>query len=179
MSAQPDRFAPSLRVLHWLMAVLIVAMLGVGLVMTSSLTLRPLLLDIHRPLGVAILLLVLLLLGLRLTQATPPLPASLPRWQVWAAQASHVALYALMLAMPLLGWAMLSAGGMPVQLWPGTLLPALVTPSPTLYSLLHQIHQLGAWALAALVLGHNGAALLHAWVHRDGVWQAMAGGKRR
>ena len=56
MSAQPDRFAPSLRVLHWLMAVLIVAMLGVGLVMTSSLTLRPLLLDIHRPLGVAILL---------------------------------------------------------------------------------------------------------------------------
>ncbi len=84
-----------------------------------------------------------------------------------------------MLAMPLLGWAMLSAGGMPVQLWPGTLLPALVTPSPTLYSLLHQIHQLGTWALAALVLGHIGAALLHAWVHRDGVWQAMAGGKRR
>ena len=81
--------------------------------------------------------------------------------------------------MPLLGWAMLSAGGMPVQLWPGMLLPALVTPSPALYSLLHQIHQLGAWALAALVLGHIGAALLHAWVHRDGVWQAMAGGKRR
>ena len=178
MTPRPLVFTRGLRLLHWLMALLIVAMLVIGLLMTSSLTLRPDLLALHRPLGLAIGLLALLRLALRLRQRAPALPASLPRWQVWAAHVSHLALYALMLAMPLLGWAQLSAGAMPVQLWPGMVLPPLLPPSPALQPLLHQAHQYAAWALAALVLGHAGAALRHAWVLRDGVWQAMTGGKR-
>lgn len=173
MNPQPTVFPLVLRVLHWLMATLIIAMLVIGLVMANSLYLRPLLLAIHQPLGISIALLALIRLCLRLYLPTPPLPASLPRWQAIAAHASHVALYALMIGLPLLGWAMRSAADMPVQLWPGMLLPALIAPSPVAYSLLQQAHQLAAWSLAALLLGHLGAALLHAWVHRDGVWQAM------
>ena len=177
MNTRPLVFSRSRRLLHWLMALLIVAMLVIGLLMTSSLSLRPQLLALHRPLGLAIALLALLRLALRLLQPGPALPASLPRWQVWAAHASHLALYTLMLAMPLLGWAQLSAGGMPVQLWPGQVLPPLLAPSPALQPLLQQAHQYAAWTLAALVLGHVGAALHHAWLRRDGVWQAMTGGR--
>ena len=97
------------RVLHWTMAAAILAMLFIGVAMVASLGQREWLIALHRPLGFALLLLALLRLGNRLRHAPPPLPADLPRWQVRAAHASHWLLYALMLAMPLLGWAMLSA----------------------------------------------------------------------
>ena len=179
MSRAADRFHPLQRWLHWTMAAALLAMLVIGVVMASSLTLRPALLAIHRPLGMAIGVLALLRLVVRLRCGTPSLPDDLPRWQVLGAHASHIALYALMLAMPLLGWAMLSAGGMPVTLWPGVLLPPLLPFSPAAYAVLQPAHQLAAWSLAALVLAHIGAALHHAWIRRDGVWQAMAGGRRR
>ena len=74
------------------------------------------LVSIHKPLGIAILVLVVLRLAVRFRRGAPPLPTDLPRWQALAAKASHVMLYGLMLAMPLIGWAMLSAGGYPVVL---------------------------------------------------------------
>jgi cytochrome b561 len=101
---RPRHFNLLARVLHWSMAVAILAMLFVGAAMVVSLRHREFLLDLHRPLGLAILLLAIVRLGNRLLNAPPPLPADLPRIQVWAATASHWALYALMLAMPLIGW---------------------------------------------------------------------------
>ncbi|RBL03205.1 cytochrome b, partial [Xanthomonas oryzae pv. oryzae] len=99
------------RVLHWLMAAMILTMLFVGVGMVASVTQRPWLIDLHRPLGIAILILAVLRLINRLRHRPPPLPADLPAWQKAAAIASHWLLYALMLGMPLIGWAMLSAGG--------------------------------------------------------------------
>lgn len=164
------------RLLHWSMAVMIVAMLFIGVGMVASLSLRPLLIDVHRPLGIAILLLALLRLAHRWRSPPPPLPADLPRLQAVAARASHVVLYALMLAMPLLGWSMLSAGGYPVQMF-GTLhLPTIVPQDPALYAGLRGLHGVLGLALFALVLAHLAAALHHAWVRRDGVFDAMARG---
>jgi len=128
-------------------------------------------------LGGAILLLVLLRLYNRLRHRPPPLPADLPVWQVVAAKASHWMLYALMLAMPLIGWAMLSAGGYPVVLGGGLHLPPIVPHTPALYAALRNAHSLLAYVLFATVLMHVGAALFHLWVRRDGVFQAMARGK--
>jgi len=116
MSTGNGHFNLLARVLHWSMALMIIAMLFVGVTMVASLHLRPMLIDLHRPLGIAILLLVVLRLYNRLRHRPPPLPADLPAWQVLAAKASHWMLYALMLAMPLIGWAMLSAGGYPIVL---------------------------------------------------------------
>ena len=167
------------RVLHWSMALLILAMLFIGVTMVASVHLRPGLINLHRPLGILILVLALLRLYNRLRHRPPPLPADLPAWQAWAATASHWLLYALMLAMPLIGWAMLSAGGYPIVLWGGVQLPAIVSHTPSLYALLRGAHSLLAYLLFATVLVHVGAALFHAWVRRDGVFQAMARGEPR
>ena len=112
MSTGNGHFNLLARVLHWSMAVMIVAMLFIGVTMVASLHLRPMLIDLHRPLGITIGVLVLLRLYNRLRHRPPPLPADLPVWQVMAAKASHWMLYALMLAMPLIGWAMLSAASL-------------------------------------------------------------------
>lgn len=77
----PRHFNLTARILHWLMAVAILAMLFIGVGMTTSITWRPWLIDIHRPLGIAILLLVIIRLINRLCFPIPPLPPTVPRWQ--------------------------------------------------------------------------------------------------
>ena len=95
-------FNPLAKVLHWLMAVAILAMLFIGVAMMASMTWRPWLLDLHRPLGIAILLLAVVRLINRLRHPAPPLPDSVPGWQAAAARASHWLLYILMLGLWLL-----------------------------------------------------------------------------
>lgn len=105
-------FSPVARVLHWLMAVMILSMLFIGVFMASSLgPSYHRLVSLHRPLGIAILVLALLRLTYRLRHAPPPLPSDLPAVLKLAAKGSHILLYALMIALPLVGWGMLSAGG--------------------------------------------------------------------
>lgn len=169
------RFNLLARVLHWSMALAILAMLFVGIGMVASLSLRPALVELHRPLGIAILLLALLRLANRLRHPPPELPADLPRVQKVAARASHWLLYALMLAMPLVGWAMVSAGGYPVAMFRGFGLPAIAPHDPTLYAVLRTAHGWLARLLFATVLAHIAAALYHAWVRRDGVFRSMTG----
>ena len=180
MSAHtPNHFNLLARVLHWTMAAMLLAMLFIGVSMVASLGQREWLLALHRPLGIAILLLAILRLGNRLRHRPPPLPADLPRWQVLAAHASHWLLYALMLAMPLLGWATLSAGAFPVQLAPGLVLPPIVPESAALHARLRDAHAALALLLFGTVLAHLAAALYHAWLRRDGVFASMARGPRR
>ncbi|KIQ98331.1 cytochrome b/b6 domain-containing protein [Lysobacter sp. A03] len=174
--SRPAHFNLLARVLHWSMAVLILTMLFVGVTMVASLTLRPMLIELHRPIGIAILLLALLRLGNRLTHRPPPLPDDLPAIQKTAALASHWVLYALMLSMPLIGWGMLSAGGYPIVMFGSVHLPAILPHSPTLFALLRGAHGLLAYLLFAAVLLHLSAALYHAWVRRDGVFASMARG---
>ena len=171
----PASFNPTARVLHWLMAPLVIAMLFIGAGMVASVSARPWLIDLHRPLGIAILLLAVLRLCNRLRHRPPALPSTLPRWQKRAARASHWLLYGLMLAMPVIGWAMLSAGGYPVQMSPSLVLPPILPQDVVLYAALRAAHGWLAYLLFATILLHVSAALMHAWVHRDGVFGTMLG----
>ena len=180
MSAQPNHFAPLARLLHWLMALLVIAMLFIGAGMVASVSERhEWLIHLHKPLGVAILLLVIVRLFVRFSTCQPPLPADLPGWQVLAAKASHGLLYALMLILPVLGWAMISAAGDPVTLGIGVQLPAIVPANATLFAFLRKAHGYLAYLLFLTVLLHLAAALFHGWVRRDGVLQSMLSGKDR
>ena len=170
------RFALPARILHWLMAAMILAMLLIGAGMVSTTTERyPALLAWHRPIGLAILVLALIRLGVRLTHRPPPLPADLPAIQVAAAIGSHYLLYALMIAMPLIGWAMQSAGGYPITIWKGFELFPILPHDILVYGWLRAAHGLLAYAFFLLILAHLGAALFHGLVRRDGVLSSMAG----
>jgi cytochrome b561 len=174
MSRDLRRFSPIQRALHWLMAVCILAMLFIGVGMVSTMMPKYLpLVSIHKTLGVAILVLALIRLALRIRLGAPALPRDLPAPMKLAAELSHYALYALMIAMPLLGWAMLSAADYPVVLLGGIRLPPIVPQSDSLHTLLWNAHAYLAFAFFALILMHLAAALFHALVRRDGVFEAM------
>nr|WP_152986006.1 cytochrome b [Burkholderia sp. lig30] len=164
------------RVLHWSMAAMIVAMLFIGVGMVASVSERhATLVAIHKPLGVAVLVLACVRVVVRLSSRPPALPEDLPGWQKVAALGSHLVLYVLMIAMPLIGWAMLSAGGYPVTLGGGVQLPAIVPADPVWFAWLRNAHRWLAYAFFATFLAHFAAALYHALVRRDGVMRAMVG----
>ncbi len=171
-----DNFSGLQRALHWLMAIMVLTMLFIGVAMVITLKPRFLtLISIHKPLGIAILALAVLRLGVRLRLGTPPLPEDLPRTQALAAKLSHVALYALFIAMPLVGWGMLSAGGYPIVLYGSLHLPEILPHNDQLHAILRTTHTVLAYMLFATILLHVGAALYHALIRRDGVFRAMAG----
>ena len=161
------------RALHWAMAAMILAMIFIGVGMVASLELRPWLLGLHRPLGLLVLVLAIWRLWHRRRNPPPPLPDSVPALQARIARASHVLLYALMFAMPLLGWAMSSAGGYVVTLPGGWVLPSLAPQDAVLYTWLRFGHGVLGYAFFALILLHLSGALYHAWVRRDGVFETM------
>jgi cytochrome b561 len=168
------RFTPLQRTLHWLMAVCILAMLFIGVGMASTVAQSNLtLVAIHKPLGIAILILAFVRLAVRGRYGAPPLPADLPEPLKLAAYLSHCALYALMIAMPLIGWAMLSAAGYPATLWPSFWLPPIAPQSASLHTALWNAHFYLAFLFFALILMHLAAALFHALIRRDGVFDAM------
>lgn len=168
------RFTAPQRFLHWLMALCILAMLFIGVGMVSTVEPKYLtLVSIHKPLGALILVLALIRFAVRSRYDAPPLPADLPRPLKLGAHISHYALYALMIAMPLIGWGMLSAAAYPVKLWDGVYLPSILPQSDRLHSALWNAHFYLAFVFYAVILMHVAAALFHAFIRRDGVFEAM------
>ena len=177
MKSPVTHFSRTLRVLHWLMAILLLAMLFIGVSMVVTLSERhSWLVAIHKPLGIFLLLLVLIRLAVRLVQATPSLPLEMPAWQKRAAQLSHVLLYILMTTLPLVGWAMQSAGGYPIVLHDTLLLPPIASQDVQLYALLRLAHTVLAYLLFVGILLHLTAALFHALIRKDGVLSRMTTG---
>ncbi|HZZ48400.1 MAG TPA: cytochrome b/b6 domain-containing protein [Pseudonocardia sp.] len=170
----PARFTPTARLLHWSSAAMVLAMLFIGVTMVTTTASYHLLLAVHRPLGVAILLTTVARLGYRLRQRPPALPTTMHPLDRLAARATEYALYALLLVQPVLGWASVSATGMPVVLLGGLHLPAITPVSPGLYATLHQAHTVAAYLLFLVFLAHLSGALLHGLVLRDGVVNRMA-----
>ncbi len=180
MPAPRQDFHPALRLLHWLMMVLVLAMLFIGVFMVSVAgPAYPFLLALHRPIGILLLLLVLIRLPLRLATGAPPLPADLPPLQARIAKLSHLLLYAALISLPLIGWAMQSAGGYPVQLTASLVLPPILPHNILLYGWLRMLHTIIALLFFALILGHLAAGLMHGLIRHDGVLRSMTTGHHR
>jgi cytochrome b561 len=175
MTADRKRFAVPQRLLHWLMALCILSMLFIGVGMVSTAAPKYLtLVQIHKPLGIAILVLALIRLALRIYYGSPSLPTDLPEPMKLAAYSSQVILYALMIAMPLIGWGMLSAAAYPVVLFGSLHLPPILPQSASLHTLLWHAHYYLAFAFFAIILLHVAAILFHKLIRRDGVFETMA-----
>jgi cytochrome b561 len=175
MTTNRTRFTAPQRLLHWLMAICILSMLFIGVGMVSTITTKYLtLVQIHKPLGIAILVLALIRLTLRIIYGAPSLPADLPEPIKLAAIYSQYIFYILMIAMPLIGWAMLSAAAYPVVLFGSVHLPSILPVSPSLHTLLWRAHHYLAFAFFGFILMHVAAILFHKLVRNDGVFEAMA-----
>jgi len=163
--------------LHWVMAVLILGLLAMGLTMTglkpgSSLQFQ--LYQGHKSVGITVLALALLRLGWRLTHRPPSLPETMPGWERRLAHAGHAALYTLMLAMPLLGWAVVSTSpfNIPTVLYGVIPFPHLPLPHD-LNAAAKLLHRSGGWIMIATVFGHAAAALRHHYLLGDAVLTRM------
>jgi cytochrome b561 len=182
VTKNPTQFAPLLRIVHWLMAACLIAMLFIGVSMVASLGNYHTLLTIHRPLGILILLLAVLRLTTRLLTRAPEFPPDMPQAERFVAIASERLLYTLFIALPLVGWAMLSAGHYPIVMFGSVHLPAILPARPELYATLRETHTVLAYLLFLAFLAHFGAVLFHTVVLRDGLlnrmvpWQVRAAG---
>jgi cytochrome b561 len=169
----PTQFAPLARILHWLMAALLLTMLFIGVSMVASLGDYHTLLAIHRPLGILILVLAAIRLVTRLSSRLPALPPTMSQPERFVAKASERLLYTLFFALPLVGWGMLSAGHYPIVMFGSVHLPPILPAEPGLYATLRETHTVLAYLLFLAFLAHMGAVLFHTLILRDSLLSRM------
>lgn len=169
-----DRFGMVAIFLHWIMALLILALIGLGLYMTripiSAEKLK--LYGWHKEFGILALMLVIVRLTWRLVNTTPAL-LSLPSWERWAARAAHRTFYLLMFIVPISGWLLTSAAGLPVSFFGWFLLPNLISASEANRLLYTEIHEWLSYALIAVFCLHVSAALKHYFINKDDIMQRI------
>ena len=160
--------------LHWLIAVLIAVQVVLGGI-ASDLKLSPLKLDLfvwHKSIGMLVLLLVLLRLGWRLGQPVPR-PAEVSPLLRRLAALTHFLLYGLLLLIPLSGWVVNSAAGIPLKLFWLVPLPDITAADDALKESAAEVHEVAVALLLALLALHVAAALWHQFVRRDGILRRM------
>jgi len=168
------------KVLHWIIALCVFSLIPLGLWMTSRATanlwdeLTNTLYAWHKAIGFLVLWVMLIRLQQKLRHPAPPYPASLSAQTIIVAKAVHFFMYVLLLAVPMLGWAGVTAYPALVTIG-GYQLPALpfIAQSETLAKQLFNIHGVLAITLSILALGHIAAALKHLVIDRDQIFQRM------
>ena len=174
MPIERRQFTAFSRLLHWTMAAMILTMLCIGVTMVASLANYHVLVSIHRPLGITILILVGVRFVNRLLNPPPPFPATMSRAERLAATASELAMYGLMLVLPLVGWGMLSAANYPIVLFGSVHLPFILPHNAILYAVLRKAHTILAYLFFLTFMAHVGAILFHTLIVRDGMLKRMA-----
>jgi cytochrome b561 len=173
MPAERTQFTILMRLLHWLMAAMVLTMLCIGVAMVASLADYHVLVSIHRPLGVAIWILVVIRFVNRKFSRLPPFPATMSHMERRVAEISEYVLYGFMFVLPLVGWGMLSAAHYPIVLYGPVQLPYILPHNPTLYAVLRKTHTVLAYLFFLTFLAHFAAILFHTLVVRDRILLRM------
>ncbi|KZL08481.1 hypothetical protein PsAD2_04150 [Pseudovibrio axinellae] len=173
--------------LHWTIATLIIAMLCFGLYMVTLPTFDPQTFtyyQLHKSVGFVVLGLVALRILWKITSITPNLPEQMPAWEKIAAHLGHLALYALMLVMPISGWLLVSSSplGLPSVFFNLFEIPHLPTPEffgqkADVSAFFSSVHGWAAYAFIAVIIAHAGAAFKHYFISKDNVLQRMLSSK--
>ena len=161
--------------MHWLMLLMFVAVyacIELHEIFPKGSDLRATLKTWHFMLGLSILALASLRLIIYITSTVPHIEPDPPKWQMQLAKLIHVALYALMIGMPLAGWLLLSAEGKPIPFF-GLYLPALIGKSKYLADVIEEIHEAGGTIGYFLIGLHAAAALYHHYFVGDNTLRRM------
>jgi cytochrome b561 len=177
-----DRYTNVAVVLHWLIAFMVIGQLAGGFYMHNlsdeQASLKFQLFQLHKSFGVTVLMLTLVRIGWRLTHKPPALPEAMPAWEKLAARGAHAGFYVLLLALPLVGWAVVSASPLAdsvqtylfgVVHWPHLPFFTEVADRKELAHDIAEIHELLAFAMIGLMGLHVAAALKHQFVNKDEV----------
>lgn len=173
---KPDTYSAAGKWLHWLTALAVVVIIPVGIVMHQLKpgALQNQLYDLHRSLGFVILVLTVLRLIAKIAYKTPAPYVGLTSFERVASSATHHLLYVFLIGMPLVGWAMTSAFGAPINIFGLFTLPDIVAKDMDLFRTLQPVHKWGGIAMAVLVLIHIAGALMHTFIKRDVVlWRML------
>ena len=183
-SMTPEKYPAISIALHWLIGLSIIGMLIFGLLLDSfgaDKALQFQLIQIHKSVGVLLLLAILLRIGMRLIFRAPPLPETLKPVERKAAHLGHWGLYALMLAMPLTGWLMVSASvyGLPTIVfgwftWPH--IPGIPQSKP-IGDLAYEMHEIFGFILIGFIVLHLAAVVKHALIDKHNLLPRMGIGK--
>ncbi len=170
-----NRFGLVTIFIHWLMALIMIGLVILGLYMTGlPVSLQKLrYYGWHKEFGLLILFLVMFRIVWRIGNITPLFPDTMPQWEKLAARAVHWAFYFFMFALPITGWLVTSAAGLPPSFFGLFTLPTLIAPNHDLQLLFAEIHEWLAYALIATFCGHVGAALKHHFIDKDEILKRM------
>jgi cytochrome b561 len=182
-AASPARYTRVAIFLHWVMALGVAVLAVMGLVMVHV-KLNPMrmfqLYQLHKSIGVTVLLAAVLRLGWRLAHRPPALPAAMPALEQTAARGSHLLLYVALFGLPLTGWALVSSSvfNIPTVLygvlpWPDLPVLSTLDNKAPVEAVLKAVHAYGAYALIGLVAVHAAAALRHHFITKDDVLVQM------
>lgn len=172
---QPTSYRAPAKALHWITAVAVVTLLALGLWMTG-LPIGLTKLEAyawHKWIGLTVLVLTVGRIAWRWHAPPPPLPNTVTRWERRLAPFSHAALLVLLLALPITGWLMSSAGGVDVYWFGFVPMPNLVPRDPDLFERLRTTHHWLAWTLMAVLALHVAAVVRHDVLRRDGIFRRM------
>ncbi len=176
MSTVADRYGKVSIVLHWLMLILLIAVyacIELRELFPRGSDPREALKQWHFALGLTVFALVWIRMVARALGKTPPIVPAVPRWQRLAADMVEVALYALMIVLPLLGWLTLSAEGTAISFF-GVPVPALIGVNEPFAERTEELHETLATAGYFLIGAHALAALFHHYVQRDNTLRRMS-----
>jgi cytochrome b561 len=178
LSNSDRRYGVAAIALHWLMATLIVALVAIGIYMVrlpdvGFNTRKITLILVHKEIGVLVLALVSARLTWRQLNPLPRLVDTVPEWQQVTAILVHLCFYALMIALPITGWVMSSAAGIPVSFLGLFTLPDFVPHDDILFGWLGPLHNWLGYTMAGFICVHAGAALRHHFLLRDETLQKM------
>jgi len=171
------RYTSPARWLHWVMAPMLGVIIVVGLWMVffepADQSFKLQLYNFHESLGVTVWVLALIRLAYRFRNPPPPLPADTPAMVRLGAHVTHLALYALLLLMPVIGFLATNAWGFPLSLFGVLPLPSPVGKDEALAKILSLLHWIGAIAIIALIAGHIMGVVYHTFIRRDGLLKRM------
>lgn len=170
-----ERYSKGSKFFHWLIALLIIAMLGYSFFLGDTPEQwKSLAYMLHKSIGLSILVLMILRLGWLFYSGKPTLPLTVPAWQRYLAHAVQYGLYFFVIVMALCGWIM-SVAANRIPSFFGLFNVSLpgVGPDKQLSSLMFNTHQLIAWILIALIALHGAGALKHYFINKDNVLRRM------
>jgi cytochrome b561 len=181
VSDRTARYTKTAIALHWIVAFAVIAQIALGWWMQEipKIPVGPRVdaYNLHKSIGMTILILMALRLAWRGTHRPPTLP-SMPAWQARAAHVVHWLLYACLFVQPITGYLGSAVSGYPVRYF-GIVLPAWTARNDELKDLLSIMHLVNNCILLCAIALHVGAALKHQFIDRDGLlrrmWVARAG----